>query len=238
MLSWVLVALLASALVGLWAAVAWRLWARPLSAPRSVLRPARIAGLAGICLVAVVLGAPSLWLAVAGGYAGDSLYTLEPAARAGLIVLSGVLILSLWWIAAAKSVLLHRLTAAWGIPAAMVVLADLLVSLVLLALAVGLSPQLYYAYYRAIIPGLPDQWVVRQWFDWQTMQRAAALPPDASLSEHLTGITFWVVMAMALCWPLIQPGFERKHTQPSLLAVGLAAALMCLGVHSVLVWWG
>ncbi len=237
MLSGALAALLPSALVGLWAAVVWRLWVRSFAPPRSVLHPARIAGLAGVCLVAVVLGAPSLWLAALGGYAGDSFYTLDPAARAGLIVLSAALVLALWWTAAAKSVLLHRLAGARSIPAALAALADVLASLVLLALAVGLAPQLYYAYYRIVIPGLPAQWVVREWFDWQTLLRVAALSPDASLSDHLTGITFWVVMLMALGWPVVLRSREAGHGRPSAISIGLAAAVLCLAVHTVLAWW-
>ncbi len=242
MTGFVLATVLPSFLVGLWAGIAWWLWTRPCNTgkapdePRSSLHPARVAGLAGACLVAVLLSAPSLWLAALSGYRGDSFFTLEPAERAGLAILSGVLVLAVCWMSAAKSALLHRLMAAAAWSPALTAAADVLVTVALLAALLGVSPQIYYTYDLIIIPGLTAQWVVGDWFDLSMLWRAAALAPDAGLADHLTGITFWVLMLMALCWPLLRRRQGSRLSTPSPLAIGLAAALLCTGVHSLVAW--
>ena len=53
-----------------------------------------------------------------------------------------------------------------------------------------LSPQLFYAYYRTIIPGLPAQWVIRA-PDWPRVTEALLFAPEARLAEHLAALLFW-----------------------------------------------
>jgi len=86
------------------------------------------------------------------------------------------------------------------------------------------SPQIYYTFYRWIIPGLPDQWVIKTWFDTERFIGAATLAPDGSLSAHLTGIAIWC-LAVFVAW-IFMMRWQDGAWQASPLVAGIVSAAM------------
>lgn len=119
-------------------------------------------------------------------YGEDSFFTLGPWERLGLLALSAGLA-GLTLLAARAG---HRLLGG-GL--------SLRISLALVLLwgFDWLSPQVYYAYYRAIIPDLPAQWVVG-WPPppWRVGEILALLGP-ATLSEHAKAALGWGLLVWA-----------------------------------------
>ena len=116
-------------------------------------------------------------------YQGDSFFTLDSGGQIGLAVLSAVLsiaMLLLTWRLAAGRRPIWRVVI-WGL---------------LFFLFVWLSPQLYYTYYRMIIPGLPLQWVI-PWPDLMEPVALLTFTAGESLSAHGRGILGWAMLAMA-----------------------------------------
>ena len=120
-------------------------------------------------------------------YQGDSFFTLSTAGQAGLAALS--LILSV-----AILVLTRRL--AGGRP----LIWRIAIWALLFFLFVWLSPQVYYTYYRMIIPDLPLQWVIR-WPDVPETLALMAFMAGDSLSAHGKGVLGWAMLAAAV-WPV------------------------------------
>ncbi|MEM7423931.1 MAG: hypothetical protein AAF334_09420 [Pseudomonadota bacterium] len=85
---------------------------------------------------------------MAGFFERDSLFTLTPPGQVGLVMLS--LVLSALLLTLIITMARRRRIAT-----------RLLLGLGAFALFLWLSPQIYYAYYRIIIDGLPAQWVIR-----------------------------------------------------------------------------
>ena len=212
--------LLASALVGLWTGLLWHNWTDNNG---TELRHATVAG-----WVTAVLAASTVWSAVLNGYAGDSFFTLTPWPRVGLVVLSAALILALFWLSAAKSAALYRAGAKLRVPSLVVLATDLVASAALMAGAVWLSPQIYYTYYRLLLPDLPSQWVLSGWVAVETLGWQVRLSPDASLADHLVGLTFWSLL-VTTCWVFVfaHPQVQRRV---SARMAGTGAALVFGGL--------
>ena len=124
-------------------------------------------------------------------YGEDSLFTLGPAQVAGVLALSALL----------------AAVALWGVGRARRrgQVAALAVAVVLFWAFDWLSPQAYYAYYRAIIDGLPAQWVV----GWPPpglgrVLRLLTFTGPADLSTHGRGLLGWALLARA-AWPPPRP---------------------------------
>ncbi|MEL6997575.1 MAG: hypothetical protein AAFP68_04875 [Pseudomonadota bacterium] len=118
------------------------------------------------------------------GYDGDSFFTLSSAGQAGLAVLSfclaiGMIVLTGWLARGHRPIL--RI-AIW---------------LAAFTAFLALSPQVYYTYYRVIIPGLPLQWVVA-WPDPLEALRLLAFADRPTLSAHGRGILGWLMLIAAL----------------------------------------
>ena len=118
------------------------------------------------------------------GYDGDSFFTLSPTGQAGLAVLSfclaiGMIVLT-GWLARGHPLILRL--APW---------------LAAFTAFLALSPQVYYTYYRAIIPGLPLQWVIA-WPDPLEALRLLAFVDRPTLSAHGRGILGWLMLIAAL----------------------------------------
>ena len=94
----------------------------------------------------------------------------------------------------------------------------------LIAGAVWLSPQIYYSYYRLVLPGLPPQWVLSGWAAIETLLRQVRLSPDANLADQLVGLTFWSLLVMT-CWVFVfaHPQVQRRV---SARAAGVGAAIL------------
>ncbi len=171
-----------------------------------------------------VLAAPTVWLAVLNGYASDSFFTLALWPRAGLALLSALLILALFWLSAAKSVAIQRVAVKLRVAPPFVLAADLVASATLMAGAAGVSPQIYYSYYRLVWPGLPSQWVLTDGAVLETLLRQARLSPSASLADHLVGLSFWSLLVMT-CW-IFAFAHPRVRRRVSSRMAGAGAALL------------
>jgi len=136
--------------------------------------------------------------------------------------LSAALVLSLFWLSTVKSAALYRAGAKLRVPPLAVLAADLLASAALMAGAVGLSPQIYYSYYRLVLPDLPAQWVLSGWAALETLLRQARLLPDASLADHLVGLTFWSLL-VTTCWVFVFAHPQVRQRVSSRVAGGGAA---------------
>lgn len=115
-------------------------------------------------------------------YTGDSFFTLSPSGQAGLMLLSAAL-------AVAMIALARRLPGPRPVRT--------LTALAAFAAFVWLSPQVYYTYYRAIIPGLPAQWVIQTLDPGETI-RLLTFRDGTSLSAHGRGVLGWAMIAAAL----------------------------------------
>ena len=123
-------------------------------------------------------------------YGGDSFFTLDIPGQLGLVALSlvlGILMILLTRHLTRRANRVLRIATWAG----------------LFAGFLWLSPQVYYAYYRAIIPGLPVQWVIRSWPDVFEALRLLLFIDDHNLSAHGRGVLGWLMLVTAL---LVLPG--------------------------------
>ena len=114
-------------------------------------------------------------------YESDSFFTLTGSGQVGLACLSlvlavGMLALTLW-LARGRA----RIMSAFG----------------LFFLFVWLSPQVYYVYYRMIIDGLPQQWVIGA-PRWGEAFGYLTFTGPGSLSAHGQGLLGWLMIGLAL----------------------------------------
>jgi hypothetical protein len=124
-------------------------------------------------------------------YSHDSFFDLSALGQVGLATLS--LVLSVLMVLASRRVL-----APYGS------LTRIAGALVMFWLFVWMSPQVYYMYYRMIIPDLPLQWVI-----WPPRGPGQALQMlffqyRANLSAHGQGILGWCLIAAPFVgrpWP-------------------------------------
>lgn len=118
-------------------------------------------------------------------YDQDSFFDLSLWERIGLLCISATL--AVLFILAAR-VLLRRLP----------VWARIAGALAMLWIFVWVSPQVYYTYYRMIIPDLPLQWVI-----WpppglvEALQMLIFQGPQ-NLSAHSQGLLGWALIAAAI----------------------------------------
>lgn len=120
-------------------------------------------------------------------YDGDSFFTLSGPARIGLALLSLALaagVLGLLRVGVRRGRLPMRLIAAAAV----------------FYLFEWAAPQVYYQYYRLIIPGLPAQWVIGAPPSPSDIARLAAFQDKAALSEHGRALLFWACL-VAAAWP-------------------------------------
>ena len=123
-------------------------------------------------------------------YAGDSFFTLSPAGQLGLACLS----------AASAAVLVGGL-----LRVRLGRLAKLGLAVVLFWAFVWLSPQLYYTYYRAIIPGLPAQIVLKKPPGPGHLAALATFSARQDLSDHGKGALWWALICAVFVGP------RKKH---------------------------
>ncbi|NQW12376.1 MAG: hypothetical protein HQ481_21125 [Alphaproteobacteria bacterium] len=169
----------------------------------------------GLALTALlILATPAVGHTLLGRADPGGFGTLSLGARLGLLALSTVLLLALLWVGALKS----RWLARW--PCAP--LLDLLAGAALALAAITLSAQLFYGYYRLVIPGLPAQGVIA-WPGGQGIVELFAVWRDGPLGERVRGAVFW---AVTLAGPIARWLARSQPTPPSrALAAALGAAL-------------
>ncbi|MEO1612232.1 MAG: hypothetical protein AAFU55_07745 [Pseudomonadota bacterium] len=81
-------------------------------------------------------------------------------------------------------------------------------ALTLFWLFVWLSPQIYYLYYRFLIPDLPLQWVLKTPPDPLDIARLLIFQGRETLSDHGKALLGWGLVAAALI-PSIRLPFQR-----------------------------
>lgn len=120
-------------------------------------------------------------------YAEDSFFDLSPWGRVGLLCISATLFLI--WFFGTRRMLAGR--PVWlTVPGA----------LALFWVFVWVSPQIYYMYYRTIIPDLPLQWVI--WpppGPWEALRLMIFQGPQ-NLSAHSQGLLGWSLFLASLLW--------------------------------------
>lgn len=128
-------------------------------------------------------------------YTDDSFYTLTLTGRLGVLALSGLLFLVT--VGASAALMRGRRTAV-----------RLATGAFLFVLFVWLSPQAYYALYRLLIEGLPQQWVIGTPPPLEQLLGLITFTGMATLSAHGQGALFWVVVWLS--WRLRpRPPMER-----------------------------
>lgn len=170
-------------LLGGWLSLFWLaiLWWLTLDKAANVSTTSYIA-LAS--MFAVVLNSPGIWIALAGGYPGDSFATLSLAGMAGVIVISTAGLAAIYALCGAKS---RRILRDQPTRPALLVL-DLIVSVAIFGLFYAVSPQVFYTFYQMIFPDLPNQTVLRLPLAIDQFRGAVAMAPTGSLASHLAGI--------------------------------------------------
>ena len=128
-------------------------------------------------------------------YDGDSFFTLSMAGRVGLLLLSAAL--SVLFI-----VLSHRVARGWPVAVRPIL------ALLLFWLFVWLSPQVYYLYYRFLIPDLPLQWVLKTPPGPLDIVRLLIFQGRETLSDHGKALLGWGLIAAAVI-PSIRSPFQR-----------------------------
>jgi hypothetical protein len=73
-------------------------------------------------------------------------------------------------------------------------------ALILFWVFVWVSPQIYYTYYRMIIPDLPLQWVIWPPASPVDALRMMVFSGPQNLSAHSQGILGWVLLVVPFLW--------------------------------------
>lgn len=226
-----LIMVTSSVLAGLWFAGAWHFliskWGPrgsgfDLFGPTISLRRLRTVLLVTLIgFGGTVVAAPSFWFALMNGYPGDSLFTLEPLEIVGVVAIALSLIFLFLWLLSAPLVWIAKSVAVAPLTRTATGIAALVGAGLVFGISFTVSPQIFYAFYRQIIPGLPDQWVIKTWLDWDRLSGAAALQVDGSLSAHLTGLAFWTVLILVCSVFAVR--WKDSQWQASPIQVGGAA---------------
>lgn len=118
-------------------------------------------------------------------YDGDSFFTLGLAARIGLLMLSGILLLG-------SLALVYRLCRGRHL------LFRVMIAGIIFLGFLWASPQIYYGYYLLIFDGLPRQWVIGLPPSIYEMVEIVSFTGRGRLADHGQGILFWCLLAVAL----------------------------------------
>lgn len=117
-------------------------------------------------------------------YREDSFFTLTEFGQAGLAGLSALLsvlvLVPVFWLVSKKRIHVR-----------------LAIALAAFWLFVWISPQIYYAYYRIIIDGLPQQWVIGWPAIFQPARYMTFTGPQ-NLSAHGQGLLGWSLVLLAV----------------------------------------
>lgn len=155
------------------------------------MRPGLRSGALACCLVASAQ--PGVWARALAGYEDDDFWTLGLAGRAGLALVSLCLIAALPAGAGWVSRRIAARRADWRARAA----GDAAFKAAACGALLWASPQAFYLFYRAIIPALPPQWVLRA-PDAERALAALAFAPDGRAAAHLAAAVFWGLILQAI----------------------------------------
>lgn len=116
-------------------------------------------------------------------YTNDSFFTLSHLGQIGLAILS--LLLAVCFL-----LLAMRIARKFGRPV------RLLISSVLFALFVWLTPQIYYTYYYLLIEGLPFQWVIKAPPSPSHLGKLLTFTGPTNMSAHSKGALGWLMLIL------------------------------------------
>ena len=134
----------------------------------------------------------------------DSFFSLNLLQQTGLIALSLMLIIALFWLSELKSRYLESLFRSWSLPRLSVLLVDIPLTIVAFVLLHKASAQIYYIYYQIIFADLPLQWVINTEFKLAGL--VDYLLPDSvnRLSDLLASLALWTLV-LNLLWRQVRP---------------------------------
>jgi len=202
--------------------VAWCLWRMVRQIEMGPVRSRRyvhwIIATGSGCLMVSGMAVPRVLEDVVNGPGQDSLFTLDPLPRAGLIALTVAFTCLLL---AGVSLATRRIQTRFGAWIAL----DLALGAALLLTVVGLtlSTQIYYEYYLAVLPDLPRQWVISGPFELTRVVEISVYATRDSLAENLRGMVFWAALLMV---PLHWAGSESDRRAAITFAVTLTIPLI------------
>lgn len=150
-------------------------------------------------MIAVFVVSPSLRDITFSRYEGDSFFTLDAFGRSGVLAISTTCILLFFGLIYLKTRWIMRRTPSHLAFRLLSVLLDSFAGCLLFGVLYSASPQIYYTFYRIIIPSLPNQVVIKTFFDWDRLMLILSLDASETLSHHLAGVcllaiipfTFW-----------------------------------------------
>ena len=125
----------------------------------------------------------------------DTFYNLTIIGRISLIVLSIALIVVLFWVNEYKSNVLKHLfldTSRWK-----TWLLDVFLTVILFAIALYFSRQIYYGLYQLLFDNLSFQWVLPPLFELVDVYQFLVFDDRESYSGLLKGITFWTMLLLS-----------------------------------------
>lgn len=138
-----------------------------------------------------------------GLYERDSFFDLSLWGQVGLTFISTCL--AVMMILSARR-LLRRHPVPWRIAGA----------LLMFWLFVWLTPQVYYEYYRTIIPDLPLQWVIRSPPSALRVLETLTFRGPQTLAQHGQALLGWILIALQLVdWPVGRTSRADKHDHSS-----------------------
>ncbi|MEL6642198.1 MAG: hypothetical protein AAFP98_12975 [Pseudomonadota bacterium] len=143
-------------------------------------------------LIAVGLIADNIWANVKANYPGDSFWTLGWGGRVGVLAISTIGITLIFLFLAWKTRIILRMTRQATGMAWMII--DVVLGLMFFAVVFSASPQVFYSFYRLIIPGLPQQWVIDGPINIERLGQIVTLAIDGHLADHLAGLAFWAIV--------------------------------------------
>ena len=129
----------------------------------------------------------------------DSFFSLNLLQQSGLITLSLMLVIALFWLAERKSRYLESSFRSWSLPRLSVLLVDIPLTIVTFVLLHRASAQIYYVYYQFIFPGLPLQWVINIEFELAGLVDFLLADSVNRLSDLLASLTLWTLV-LNLLW--------------------------------------
>jgi len=152
----------------------------------------------------------------------DSFFTLDNWQRQGLLIVSTSLIAIFFFLSAIKTKWFLGHDGRIARRGRSVCFLDLVATCGLFALLYPLAAQVYYAYYQAIIPGLPNQWVVKSGIDSSTASAFSLAGSNLSLNRFLATMTIWTAVS-AVIWQHL--GVSARHQNKThALVIGLLFA--------------
>jgi hypothetical protein len=139
----------------------------------------------------VILVSPPLQASINTGYPDDSFWTLGWGGRAGVLAITMIGFVLLYALLALKSRALQDRRAG-------IVVLDIAAGLLIYAVVYSLSPQVFYWFYRMILPDLPSQVVIKSPLDLTAIRAAIDFGDGPSLAQDIAGVGLWAVVPFSL----------------------------------------